>query len=82
MPFLPFALPDITEAEIEAVAEAMRSGWLTTGPNATAFEREFAEFLGTDAQAVAVNSAICAAVHSADSAPKLMQLCEFLQRQP
>ena len=57
MPFLPFALPDITEAEIEAVAEAMRSGWLTTGPNATAFEREFAEFLGTDAQAVAVNSA-------------------------
>jgi dTDP-4-amino-4,6-dideoxygalactose transaminase len=57
MPFLPFARPDITEAEIEAVAETMRSGWLTTGPNATAFEREFAEFLGTDAHAVAVNSA-------------------------
>ncbi len=57
MSFLPFARPDITEAEIEAVAETMRSGWLTTGPNATAFEREFAEFLGTDAHAVAVNSA-------------------------
>ena len=57
MSFLPFARPDITEAEIEAVADAMRSGWLTTGPNAIAFEREFAEFLGTDAHAVAVNSA-------------------------
>lgn len=57
MSFLPFARPDITEAEIEAVTEAMRSGWLTTGPNATAFEREFAEFLGADAHAVAVNSA-------------------------
>ncbi len=39
MSFLPFARPDITEAEIEAVADAMRSGWLTTGPNAIAFER-------------------------------------------
>lgn len=56
-PFLPFARPDITEAEIEAVAETMRSGWLTTGPNAAAFEKEFAAFLGTDSQAVAVNSA-------------------------
>ncbi|MFT3888601.1 MAG: DegT/DnrJ/EryC1/StrS family aminotransferase [Arachnia sp.] len=57
MPFLPFARPDITEAEIDAVAQAMRSGWLTTGPNASDFEREFAAFLGTDSQAVAVNSA-------------------------
>lgn len=56
-PFLPFARPDITEAEIEAVVGAMRSGWLTTGPNAAAFEKEFTAFLGTDSQAVAVNSA-------------------------
>jgi dTDP-4-amino-4,6-dideoxygalactose transaminase len=28
--FVPFALPDIGEEEITAVAEAMRSGWLTT----------------------------------------------------
>lgn len=57
MAFLPFARPDITEAEIQAVVEAMRSGWLTTGPNAAAFEKEFAAFLGTDSQAVAINSA-------------------------
>lgn len=55
--FLPFARPDITEAEISAVVETMRSGWLTTGPNAAAFEQEFLEFLGADAHAVAVNSA-------------------------
>lgn len=56
--FIPFAIPDITEAEVEAVAETVRSGWLTTGPNAAAFEREFAEYLGDSGlHAVAVNSA-------------------------
>ena len=55
--FLPFALPDIGEEEIEAVAEAMRSGWLTSGPRAAAFEQEFAAFLGGGVHAVAVNSA-------------------------
>lgn len=55
--FLPFAKPDITEAEVAAAAAAIRSGWLTTGPNAAAFETEFAEFVGGDVTAVAVNSA-------------------------
>lgn len=55
--FIPFALPDIGDEEIDAVVEAMRSGWLTTGPRAAAFEREFAEFLGGGVHAVAVNSA-------------------------
>lgn len=55
--FLPFAKPDITEAEVEAAASAIRSGWLTTGPNAAAFEREFADFVGGGVTAVAVNSA-------------------------
>jgi dTDP-4-amino-4,6-dideoxygalactose transaminase len=55
--FIPFALPDIGEEEIEAAADAMRTGWLTTGPNATAFENEFAEFMGDGVVAVAVNSA-------------------------
>jgi dTDP-4-amino-4,6-dideoxygalactose transaminase len=55
--FLPFALPDIGEAEIAAVVESLRSGWLTTGPRAAAFESEFAEFLGEDLFAVALNSA-------------------------
>ncbi|MBP6994791.1 MAG: DegT/DnrJ/EryC1/StrS family aminotransferase [Phycicoccus sp.] len=39
--FLPFALPDIGEAEINAVVATLRSGWLTTGPNAAALEKEF-----------------------------------------
>lgn len=55
--FLPFAKPDITEAEVEAAAAAIRSGWLTTGPNAAAFETEFADFVGGGVTAVAVNSA-------------------------
>ncbi len=55
--FIPFALPDIGEEEIQVVADAMRSGWLTTGPNAKAFEQEFAAYLGDDLQAIAVNSA-------------------------
>lgn len=54
---MPFALPDIGEVEIAAVAEAMRSGWLTSGPQAAAFEHEFADFLGGDVHVVAVNSA-------------------------
>ena len=55
--FLPFARPDITEAEIDAVARAMRSGWVTTGPETKAFEQEFAAYLGGGVHAIAVNSA-------------------------
>ena len=57
-PFLPFALPDIGEAEIAAVVDTLRSGWVTTGPKARAFETAFAAALGVPGlQAVAVNSA-------------------------
>ncbi|MCY1196990.1 UDP-4-amino-4-deoxy-L-arabinose--oxoglutarate aminotransferase [compost metagenome] len=57
-PFIPFALPDIGEPEIDAVVQTMRSGWLTTGPNAKAFEEEFKDYLGGgELQAIAVNSA-------------------------
>jgi dTDP-4-amino-4,6-dideoxygalactose transaminase len=44
--FLPFALPEIDEAEIAGVIEALRSGWVTTGPRTRQFEGEFAQFLG------------------------------------
>ncbi len=57
LPFIPFARPDIGEAEIDAVARAMRSGWVTTGPETRAFEQEFAAYLGGGVQAIAVNSA-------------------------
>ena len=56
-PFIPFARLDIGEAEIAAVAHAMRSGWVTTGPETRAFEQEFADYLGGGVQAIAVNSA-------------------------
>jgi len=55
--FIPFARPDITDAEIDAVARAMRSGWVTTGPETKAFEQEFAAYLGGGLHAIAVNSA-------------------------
>ncbi len=55
--FLPFALPDIGEEEINEVLDSLRSGWLTTGPKTKRFEDEFIEFLGIDVEAIAVNSA-------------------------
>ena len=57
-PFLPFARPDIGDAEIAAVTEALRSGWVTTGPKARAFEQAFTDYLGGEGlQSIAVNSA-------------------------
>lgn len=49
--FIPFARPDIGEEEIAAVAHAMRSGWVTTGPETKAFEQEFAAYLQSGAAA-------------------------------
>lgn len=55
--FLPFALPDIGEEEIAEVVDAIRSGWLTTGPKTKRFEEQFAAFVGPGCEAIAVNSA-------------------------
>lgn len=52
---IPFSPPDITEAEIEQVAEALRSGWITTGPRTKQLEREAAAFCGAE-RAVCLNS--------------------------
>ena len=52
---IPFSPPDITEAEIEQVAEALRSGWITTGPKTKELEREVADLCGTS-RAVCLNS--------------------------
>lgn len=52
---IPFSPPDITEAEIDQVAEALRSGWITTGPKTKELEREVAAFCGVD-RAVCLNS--------------------------
>ncbi|MBN2785494.1 MAG: aminotransferase class I/II-fold pyridoxal phosphate-dependent enzyme, partial [Pontiellaceae bacterium] len=54
--FLPFSTPSISEEEIAAVADVLRSGWITTGPNCGKFEEAFAAYTGA-AGAVAVSSA-------------------------
>ena len=54
-----FSPPDITEAEIEEVANALRSGWITTGPRTKKLEREIAEYCHTS-KAVCLNSATAA----------------------
>lgn len=51
-----FSPPDITEEEITEVAEALRSGWITTGPRTKEFERQIAGFCHTK-RAVCLNSA-------------------------
>lgn len=53
---IPFSPPDMSEAEINEVAEALRSGWITTGPKTKEFERLIAMCCQTD-QAVCLNSA-------------------------
>ena len=45
---IPFSPPDITEEEIKSVGEALRSGWITTGPKTKEFERRIAEYCGVD----------------------------------
>jgi len=61
--FLPFALPDIDDTEIQEVTEALRSGWVTTGPKTMQFEADFALAVGAK-HAIAVNSCT-AAMHLA-----------------
>ena len=57
-PFLPFALPEIGDAEIAEVVDTLKSGWITTGPKARRFEEAFTAFLGDPSlQSIAVNSA-------------------------
>jgi dTDP-4-amino-4,6-dideoxygalactose transaminase len=60
---VPFSAPDITDAEIEAVVDVLRSGWLTSGPKVEEFQRAFSKYVGAS-HAVALNSAT-AALHLA-----------------
>lgn len=52
---IPFSPPDITEEEIAEVADALRSGWITTGPRVKELERQLADYLGTK-RCVCLNS--------------------------
>lgn len=52
---IPFSPPDITEEEIEEVADTLKSGWITTGPKTKELEREVADLCGVN-RAVCLNS--------------------------
>lgn len=56
-PFLPFAKPDTGSEELQALSQAIASGWVTTGPVTKQFEANFNEFLGGGLECLAVNSA-------------------------
>ncbi len=49
---IPFSPPDMTEAEVQEVAQAILSGWITTGPRTKELERQIAAYVG-------VNKAVC-----------------------
>jgi dTDP-4-amino-4,6-dideoxygalactose transaminase len=66
---VPFFRPSISEREVDAVAHTLRSGWLTSGPAAKAFEAEFASVLGSSDQGRDGDNALqCIAVNSATAA--------------
>jgi dTDP-4-amino-4,6-dideoxygalactose transaminase len=44
VPYLPFARPSIDEESITGVAEVLRSGWITSGPNVLKFEQALSEY--------------------------------------
>jgi len=54
--FLPFSRPTIRQVEIDEVVDTLRSGWITTGPKAERFEKDFAAYTGFP-HALALSSA-------------------------
>ncbi len=57
---IPFAAPDLHEEDIQAVSAVLRSGWITTGREGDALERELSSFLGNDVHVVATSSCTAA----------------------
>ena len=56
---IPFSPPDMTEREVEAVGEVLRSGWITTGPKTKELERQMAEFTHTKRGACLNSATAC-----------------------
>jgi dTDP-4-amino-4,6-dideoxygalactose transaminase len=61
--FLPFSPPNVSQNELDSVADAVRSGWWAKGPRTAEFEQKFAEYVGAR-HAVGMNSCT-AALHIA-----------------
>ena len=77
-----FSPPDMTELEVDGASEAIRSGWITTGPKTKEFERQIAAFCGTE-KAVCLNSqTACAemALHVLGIGPGDIKLKELMLR--
>ena len=68
---IPFSPPDITEAEIAEVADALRSGWITTGPRTKELERRLADYLNADRVCCLNSQTACAemALHLLEVGP-------------
>jgi dTDP-4-amino-4,6-dideoxygalactose transaminase len=62
-PFIVFGAPDIQDDEVTEVEEALRSGWLGTGPRVAQFESEFAEYNGVGASQLAAVNSCTAGLH-------------------
>ena len=56
---IPFSPPDITEAEIQEVADTLRSGWITTGPRTKKFEEKVATRFHTKKAAALGSATAC-----------------------
>lgn len=56
---IPFSPPDITEEEIDLVSDALRSGWITTGPKTKEFEKEIAKYCNTEKAVCLSSNANC-----------------------
>ena len=52
---IPFSPPDMSELEVQEVADALRSGWITTGPRTKKLEKQIAEYVGSE-MCVCLNS--------------------------
>ena len=57
---VPFSPPDISQAEIDEVVEALRSGWITTGPRTKQFEKKIADYVGTNMACCLNSQTACA----------------------
>lgn len=57
---VPFSPPDITQAEIDEVIEALRSGWITTGPRTKQFEKNIADYVGSEMACCLNSQTACA----------------------
>lgn len=63
---IPFSPPDMSELEVEEVADCLRSGWITTGPRTKRLEKELAAYIG-----VGVDTPNCVCLNSATASEEL-----------